>query len=95
MRTRYSAYVLGLETYLYDTWHPSTRPPALSLDDQSVKWIGLDVRRCERGAVNDLEGNVEFVARYKVNGKAHRLHEVSRFVKENGRWQYLDGEYPP
>lgn len=38
--------------------------------------------------------SVEFVARYKVNGRAHRLHEVSRFVREDGRWLYLDGSFP-
>lgn len=86
---------MGLEKYLRDTWHPSTQPSPLSLDDKAVNWVGLDVRRCERGAANDCEGSVEFVARYKVNGKAHRLHEVSRFVKENGRWLYVDGEYLP
>jgi SEC-C motif domain protein len=39
-------------------------------------------------------GVVEFVAIYKVNGKAHRLHETSRFVRSNdgARWIYIDGE---
>lgn len=95
MRSRYSAYVAGLESYLRDSWHPSTRPATLTLSDDAVKWIGLDIRRCEGGTVNDSEGSVEFVARYRVNGKAYRLHEVSRFVKESGRWQYVDGEHPP
>lgn len=95
MRSRYSAYVLGLETYLRDTWHASTQPATLSLDDKNVKWIGLDVRRCEAGTMKDTHGSVEFVARYKLNGKAYRLHEVSRFVKEDGRWQYVDGEHLP
>lgn len=92
MRSRYAAYALGLERYLLDTWHPSTRPAALALDQPPApKWIGLQVLDAnERGD----EGVVEFVARYKVGGKAERLRERSRFVREGGRWLYLDGDSP-
>ncbi len=90
MRSRYTAYVLHLETYLLDTWHASTRPTALDLaDNVGIKWTGLRVE----GAA--LEGNsawVLFTARYKVNGKAEKMSEKSRFVKEAGCWFYLDGE---
>jgi SEC-C motif-containing protein len=91
MRSRYCAYVQEREKYLLATWHPSTRPSALSLaEDKPAKWIGLDVKRHEQ---QDAEhAIVEFVARYKVNGRAHRLHEVSRFVRESGRWFYVDGD---
>jgi SEC-C motif-containing protein len=93
MRSRYSAYVLGVESYLLQTWHPSTRPASLSLNqDDAPQWIGLKLVATQGGMQNDTEGSVEFVARYKVNGKAHRLHEISRFVKEQGRWFYLDGD---
>ena len=89
MRSRYTAYVLGLEDYLLYTWHPDTRPASLGLsEDVGTKWLGLDVRRSEStGADSAL---VEFIARYKVNGKACRLHEVSRFIKLDGQWLYLD-----
>lgn len=91
MRSRYSAYVLGLTDYLLATWHPTTRPPALTSDEAGLKWLGLDVRRC---AMQDADhGTVEFVARSKLGGRAHRLHETSRFVRENGRWFYLDGDF--
>jgi len=33
---------------------------------------------------------VEFVATFKLNGKAHKIHENSRFIFENGRWFYLE-----
>ncbi len=91
MRSRYTAYTLLSEDYLLATWHPSTRPSTLGLaDDVPTKWLGLDVKRHEQqGADHAI---VEFVARYKVNGRAHRLHEVSRFVREEGRWFYLDGD---
>lgn len=91
MRSRYSAYVLGLTDYLMTTWHPATRPVVLTPDEAGLKWLGLDVRRC---AMQDADhGTVEFVARSKLGGRAHRLHETSRFVRENGRWFYLDGDF--
>lgn len=97
MRSRYSAYFSGLEGYLLATWHPRTRPQALNLagDGQPrTAWLGLKVLR----HVPQDEGHslVEFVARYRVGGgSAQRLHESSRFERlEDGRWYYLDGEFP-
>jgi SEC-C motif-containing protein len=90
MRSRYSAYVLRREPYLLATWHPATRPARLGLTDEPrPKWLGLEVKRHEQ---QDAEhAIVEFVARYKINGRAHRLQEVSRFVHEDGHWFYVDG----
>ena len=90
MRSRYSAYALRLVDYLRDTWHPSTRPATLQADAPQLRWLGLEIRR---SALVDAEhATVEFVARSKLDGRAHRLHETSRFVREDGRWYYLDGE---
>ncbi|MGE5471717.1 MAG: YchJ family protein [Bacteroidota bacterium] len=91
MRSRYCAFVLGLEPYLLATWHVSTRPPALDLAaDAATRWLGLEVRRC---LLQDADhATVEFVARYRIAGRGHRLHEISRFVREDGRWFYLDGD---
>lgn len=89
MRSRYSAFVQGAVAYLQDTWHPSTRPQTLDLDEEA-RWLGLDVRGHHLTAVGRAE--VEFVARYRVKGRAVRQHELSRFVCENGRWYYVDGE---
>lgn len=94
MRSRYSAYALALEPYLFATWHASTRPAALDLaEDTNTRWLGLEIRRYAPPSGDD--GNVafvEFVARYKTGGRAYRLHEISRFVNEEGRWYYVDGE---
>ena len=87
MRSRYSAYVLGLIDYLLATWHPSTSPGELELPP--VKWLGLEVRHAQ--AAGDA-GVVEFVARCRDSGRAQRLHETSRFVREDGRWYYIDGQ---
>lgn len=91
MRSRYTAYVLGDEPYLLRTWHADTRPSALGLAREGVKWLGLKVVRTEAGGVQDQAGVVEFVARYKVGGRAARLHEASRFVRVHGDWRYVDG----
>lgn len=90
MRSRYSAYTLKLETYLLSTWHPDTRPTALDLAADHTKWIGLEVKK--HTAQSAEYATVEFVARYKINGRGGRLHEVSRFVRENERWLYVDGD---
>ena len=89
MRSRYSAFVLDLPDYLLATWHASTRPAALEPPEPGLKWLGLDVKR---SALQDADhGTVEFVARSKLAGRAHRLHETSRFVREDERWYYVDG----
>lgn len=90
MRSRYSAFVLDLTDYLLATWHPSTRPSRLEANEPRLKWLGLEVRR---HAVVDAEhATVEFVARSKLAGRARRLHEISRFVREDGHWFYIDGD---
>ena len=96
MRSRYSAYVLALESYLLATWHPATRPLSLDLStDEKTRWLGLDIKRHEQAAAaaGSESATVDFVARYKIDGRAHRLRETSRFLRENGRWYYLDGEH--
>ncbi len=89
MRSRYSAFVLERTDYLLATWHSSTRPETLDFDANS-KWLGLDVREHKVTVAETAE--VEFVARYRVDGRAVRLHERSRFVREDGRWFYVDGD---
>jgi SEC-C motif-containing protein len=90
MRSRYSAFALDKIDYLLDTWHASTRPASLDANPAGLKWLGLDVRRHE--APDDDHATVEFVARSKLAGRAQRLHEISRFVREGGRWFYVDGD---
>jgi SEC-C motif-containing protein len=90
MRSRYQAYVDLDRDWLLATWHPSTRPAQLELDP-AVKWLGLDVK--DHRVIDAEHAEVEFVARFRVGGgRAQRLHERSRFVKEGGRWFYVDGD---
>ena len=91
MRSRYTAYTLQNTSYLNATWHPNTRPAHLDLSDQvDARWLGLLVKRHE--IIDADHARVEFVARYKINGRAYRLHEISRFERVDGRWLYVDGE---
>ena len=89
MRSRYSAFVHAHAAYLLNTWHGSTRPESLTFEPD-VKWLGLQVR--DHQITSDNTAEVEFVARYRVGGKAVRLHERSRFVREAVRWLYVDGD---
>jgi len=92
MRSRYSAYVLKLEAYLIATWHPDTRPATLDLLSDNTKWLGLEVKKYIE--TDSGRATVEFVARYKIGGRPHRLHEISHFARQDGVWFYVDGEFP-
>ncbi len=90
MRSRYSAFVLERADYLLATWHASTRPTELGFD-AGVKWLGLEVKQHQ--SIDATHAEVEFVARQRdISGRAVRLHERSRFVREDGHWFYVDGD---
>ncbi|MQA38233.1 YchJ family protein [Rugamonas aquatica] len=105
MRSRYTAYVQRNEPYLMATWHASTRPaePIMSKEEK-LQWLGLEVKsalRLRQRKAEDADltkDTVEFVARFKTNGRAQRLHEISNFVREPAegglRWFYVDGSFP-
>jgi len=91
MRSRYDAFVARDVEWLLASWHASTRPPRLEL--APTKWLGLEVR--SHRVIDADHAEVEFVARSRdASGRAMRLHERSRFVREDGRWYYLDGVTP-
>jgi SEC-C motif-containing protein len=94
MRSRYTAWALGLRDYLLATWHADTRPAELGEIDPRRRWLGLDVRA--HRTIGEAGAEVEFVARSRdANGRATRHHELSRFVREAGRWYYRDGDIRP
>lgn len=117
MRSRYTAYTQRNEAYLRATWHPRTRPHDAIVDpDENLRWLGLEIKSALRLRQRKAElpddpdsapasepnrDSVEFVARFKVGGRAQRLHETSRFLREpdpdlggRPRWFYLDGTFP-
>lgn len=89
MRSRYSAFALGLSEYLLFTWHPSTRPESVELEP-GAHWLGLEIKDHRLTGADKAE--VRFVARFRVAGRAVRQHENSRFVREVGYWLYVDGD---
>ncbi len=89
MRSRYSAYVLNDLHYILKTWHPDHRPDKLDLNNSGHHWIGLKIKSTQLGQKNDLTGKVHYIARFKINGKAHKLEENSLFEKINGNWTYI------
>jgi len=88
MRSRYSAFVLDVRAYLQSTWHVSQRPTSMEAPEPGLRWLGLSVQAS--GMLGPDEGWVRFVARSKLGGRAHRLEETSRFVREAGRWFYVE-----
>ncbi|MET7773268.1 YchJ family metal-binding protein [Nocardia sp. NPDC005366] len=94
MRSRYTAFAVGDVDYLLRSWHSTRRPRDLDLDPDQ-RWLYLDIVRSERGGPFDDAGTVEFVAHYRADGVRGSLHEVSRFVREDGAWVYLDGVIEP
>ncbi|WMC09357.1 YchJ family metal-binding protein [Oceanimonas pelagia] len=98
MRSRYSAYRLGLGDYLVHTWHPDTlgelNAATLSESGRNTEWLGLAIVFA-RGGCADSEGEVEFRVRYRENGRVVLLHERSRFVRHEGRWVYHSGQFNP
>ncbi|WP_433384475.1 YchJ family protein [Micromonospora sp. KLBMP9576] len=90
MRSRYAAFVVGDTGYLLRSWHSSTRPRRLDLD-AGLRWTGLEIVDTERGGLFDAAGAVEFRAHHRAGGRPGTQSERSRFVREDGRWVYLDG----
>lgn len=90
MRSRYSAYVRDELAYLLASWHASTRPAELPPNEPGLQWLGLAVKAHQQ--LDADHATVQFVARSKLGGRAHRLAETSRFVRENGQWFYVDGD---
>ena len=93
MRARYSAYAIGLDSFVLASWHPTTRPPGLG-SDPGTEWLGLEIIDTARGGALDNEGIVEFVATFRRTSDAApiALHERSTFVRVEANWRYVDGE---
>ncbi len=92
MRSRYTAFVLLNEDYLRYSWHPDTCPENIRLNE-NTHWLGLKIKNTVAGGEKDDSGEVEFVARSKINGEASRLHETSRFLRFENRWVYVDDKF--
>jgi SEC-C motif-containing protein len=92
MRSRYTAFFLGEKEYLRKSWYEKTRPTQITINPDQ-QWLGLKILKTQAGKATDETGKVEYVARYKLHGRGHRLHETSRFVRIDSDWYYIDGEH--
>jgi len=100
MRSRYTAHTLIKGQYLKDTL--STEQQAdfnvaeFEESAANTNWIGLEIRKTEKGGEKDETGSVEFVARYKEPGAGAVVHhELSFFKREDGRWVFADCQMNP
>ncbi len=92
MRSRFAAFRDRDAAWLMRTWHPSTVPDVLDLDD-SPRWRGLQIVDTVAGGPDDAHGVVEFRATFlDADGALGVLHERSRFVRDEDRWFYVDGD---
>ena len=91
MRSRYTAFTQLNENYLRYSWHPDTCPENIHLNE-NTQWLGLKIKNTKAGTEKDETGEVEFVARSKIHGKASRLHECSQFCRVSNRWVYLEAK---
>ena len=97
MRSRYSAYVTVNVDYILKTTHPSTRK---FHDAESIKqwakshsWQRLEIVSIANGSQTDKKGIVEFKAFYLDSEQKLQIHhERSNFLKELGKWFFVDGK---
>ncbi|TCO53736.1 SEC-C motif-containing protein [Actinocrispum wychmicini] len=91
MRSRFSAFAVGNEAYLLQTWHPRTRPASVPFDP-GLTWTSLEIVGKSGGGPFHQEGTVEFRAHYRAAGRGDSMHENSRFERVGGDWVYVSPE---
>lgn len=91
MRSRFTAYALHKANYLLNTWDATLRPTSIDFSDDNINWLRLEIVNTKKGGAPDSKGTVEFKAYYSQQGEECVMHEVSKFIKHEGRWFYLDG----
>ena len=91
MRSRFTAYAMQNETYLLKTWDTSKRPKDIDFSKEQADWTKLEIVKTKKGGEKDSKGVVEFKAYYIQDNVEYVMNEVSRFIKQAGRWFYLDG----
>lgn len=98
MRSRYSAYVLGMVDYLVATTLPAQQQAldrdAMSAWSSQSTWLGLEVEGSEVFASHPGHAQVTFVAHWHDAQGKHYHRECSAFVQVSGRWYFLDPTAP-
>jgi SEC-C motif-containing protein len=96
MRARYCAFVVNNPEFLHQSLHPDHRHDhdvnATRRWAENSEWLKLEVVNSLGGGVEDEQGSVEFIATYKEQGMVRPHHEISNFIKQDGRWYFVDGK---
>ena len=96
MRARYSAFGANQAEFLHQSLHPDHRHDhdvqATRRWAENSQWLGLQIVKVQGGGESDEEGSVEFIATYKEQGMVRPHHEISRFLKHDGAWYFVDGQ---
>lgn len=92
MRSRFTAYAMHNGAYLLNTWEASTRPEDIDFSKDTGEWTELNIIATKKGGSKDSKGIVEFKAHFTLDGEPRIMSEISRFIKKQGRWFYLDGK---
>ena len=95
MRARYTAYVRLQTDFLFETTHPDYRR---SYDHKGTRewaeraeWEGLEIIGSQRGGEGDKDGEVEFIASYRLEGALNKHHECAVFKRKEDRWYFSEG----
>jgi SEC-C motif-containing protein len=98
MRSRYTAHAKKVYDYIFETTLPASRQDedreGTAAWSKKLDWQRLEIRSVEKGGEDDDTGTVEFLARYRKNGKAFDHHEIAEFAREDGLWYFKDGRPP-
>ncbi|NOQ14798.1 MAG: zinc chelation protein SecC [Methyloprofundus sp.] len=92
MRSRFTAYAMHNAAYLLSSWDDSTRPASIDFSKDTGEWTQLEVISTKKGTAKEHKGIVEFKAYFTIEGEQRVMNEISRFIKKQDRWFYLDGK---
>ncbi|NOQ64843.1 MAG: YchJ family protein [Methyloprofundus sp.] len=92
MRSRFTAYAMHNADYLLSSWDTETRPATVDFSNDTGEWTCLEIIATKKGGAKDKKGIVEFKAYFTLDGEQRVMNEISRFVKKQNRWYYLDGK---
>jgi SEC-C motif domain protein len=95
MRSRYSAFALGLSDYIMATTHPNNPDYTENKENwkksildfsQNTQFIGLKIDEF-------IDGDTEAFVTFEAKLDSGILKEKSRFLKEKGKWLYESGDF--
>jgi len=95
MKSRYSAFAAAQSQYIIKTTHPNNSDysedikswrASIDLFSKDTEFLGLEI-------VEFQDGIEESFVTFRATFSSGILTEKSRFLKVDGRWLYVDGEF--